>query len=71
MREQVLKSKYTQWCVADFRPERTPFDNLCKAIARQLDIPNANSVQAELNHGFLAIADLYKNSKRHIDTQLR
>ena len=68
-RAGFLKSKYTQWCVADFRPERTPFDNLCKVIARQLDIPNANSVQAELNHGFSAIVDLYKNSKRHIDTQ--
>jgi hypothetical protein len=67
-RAGFLKSKYTQWCVADFRPERTPFNNLCKAIARQLDIPNAYTVQAELNHGFSAIVDLYKNSKRYTDT---
>lgn len=67
-RAGFLKSKYTQWCVADFRPERTPFDNLCKAIARQLDIPNHFTVQSELNHGFSAIIDLYKNSKRYIDT---
>ena len=67
-RAGFLKSKYTQWCVADFRPERTPFQNLCKAVARQLDISNLNSVQAELNHGFSALIDLYKNSKRYIDT---
>ena len=67
-RAGFLKSKYTQWCVADFRPERTPFQNLCKAIARQLDIANPYTVQTELNHGFSAIIDLYKSSKRHIDT---
>jgi energy-coupling factor transporter ATP-binding protein EcfA2 len=67
-RAGFLKSKYTQWCVADFRPERTPFHNLCKAISRQLDIANPYTVQSELNHGFSAIIDLYKNSKRYIDT---
>ena len=68
-RAGFLKAKYTQWCVADLRPERTPFHNLCKAIARQLDIDSPLTVEAELNHGFSAIIDLYKNSKRHLDTQ--
>ncbi|MBZ5858417.1 nSTAND1 domain-containing NTPase [Flavihumibacter profundi] len=63
-----LKSKYSQWCVADFRPERTPFRNLATAIARQLDIPNQTTVESELNHGFSALVDLYKSSKRYIDT---
>ncbi len=67
-RAGFLKAKYTQWCVADLRPERTPFRNLCKSIGRELGIDNIDSVQAELNHGFSAIIDLYKNSKRHIDT---
>lgn len=67
-RAGFLKSKYTQWCVADFRPERTPFQNLCKSVARQLGIANSYTVQSELNHGFSAIIDLYKNSKRFIDT---
>jgi energy-coupling factor transporter ATP-binding protein EcfA2 len=66
-RSGFLKSKYTQWCVADFRPERTPFQNLCNAVARQLDIANPYTVQSELNHGFSALADLYRNSKRYID----
>ncbi len=67
-RAGFLKSKYTQWCVADFRPERTPFHNLCKSIGKQLNIGNTYTVQSELNHGFSAIIDLYKNSKRYIDT---
>ncbi len=67
-RSGFLKSKYSQWCVADFRPERTPFQNLCNSIARELDIANSFTVQSELNHGFSAIVDLYRSSKRYVDT---
>ena len=67
-RAGFLKSKYTNWCVADFRPERTPFQNLAGSMAKQLDIANPYTVQGELNHGFSALVDLYKNSKRFIDT---
>lgn len=66
-RAGFLKSKYTNWCVADFRPERSPFLNLCKAVARQLDINNYHTVESELHHGFSALTDLYRNSKRFID----
>ncbi len=66
-RAGFLKSKYSQWCVADFRPERSPFQNLCRSIARQLDIDSYHTVESELHHGFSAIIDLYKNSKRYID----
>ena len=67
-RAGFLKSKYTQWAVADFRPERGPFQNLCKAVGRQLGIANVNTVESELQHGFSALVDLYKNSKRFVDT---
>ena len=67
-RAGFLRSKYTQWSVADFRPERNPFQNLCRSIARQLGIDNPHTVEAELGHGFSAIVDLYKNSKRNLDT---
>lgn len=66
-RAGFLKSKYTQWCVADFRPERSPFKNLCKSVANQLDIANVNTVESELQHGFSALVDLYRNSKRFTD----
>jgi hypothetical protein len=67
-RSGFLKSKYSSWCVADFRPERSPFQNLCKSVARQLEINNPGTIEAELNHGFSALVDLYKSSKRYIDT---
>ncbi len=66
-RAGFLKSKYTQWCVADFRPERNPFKNLCSALATQLEIANVHTVESELQHGFSALVDLYKNSKRFVD----
>ena len=66
-RAGFLKSKYTQWLVADFRPERNPFKNLCAALARQLDIPNKETVESELQHGFSSLIDLYKNSRYFID----
>src|SRR5688572_22228913 len=66
-RAGFLKSRYSQWCVADFRPERNPFDNLVRAIATQLEIQNPNTVRSELNHGFSAIVDLYRNSSRYVD----
>jgi energy-coupling factor transporter ATP-binding protein EcfA2 len=66
-RAGFLKSKYTNWSVAHFRPERTPFQNLAGALAKQLDISNPYTVQGELNHGFSALVDLYKNSKRFVD----
>ncbi len=67
-RSGFLKAKYTQWGVADFRPERSPFQNLCKAVGRQLDIADIHTVEAELNHGFSALVDLYRSSKRYLDT---
>jgi hypothetical protein len=66
-RAGFLKSKYTQWNVADFRPERTPFKNLCRAIAKQLGIGNPQTVESELQHGFSALVDLYRNSKCFVD----
>ena len=68
-RAGFLKSKYTNWCVAHFRPERSPFQNLASALAKQLDISNPYTVQGELNHGFSALVDLYRNSKRFVDTR--
>lgn len=67
-RAGFLKSRYTLWSVADFRPERNPFKNLCQAVAEQLDISNVHTVESELRHGFSALVELYRNSKRFMDT---
>ena len=42
-RAGFLKSKYTQWCVAISDLNEHRFIIYVKSIARQLDIPNANS----------------------------
>jgi len=66
-RSGFLKSKYSSWTVADFRPERTPLRNLCESLAKGLGIENADTVESELQHGFSALIDLYKSSKRFVD----
>ncbi len=66
-RAGFLKSKYSQWSVVDFRPERTPFTNLCRSLAKQLHIANTQIVESELQHGFSALVDLYKNSSCYVD----
>ncbi len=67
-RAGFLKSRYSNWRVADFRPERDPLRNIGKAIANALNIEHASTVDAELRHGFSALVDLYKNSKCFVDT---
>ncbi|MBS1976241.1 MAG: ATP-binding protein [Bacteroidetes bacterium] len=67
-RAGFLKSKFSRWCVADFRPERSPFANLGRAVARQLDISNPSIAESELQHGFSALVDLYRSSNRYLDT---
>lgn len=66
-RAGFLKSKYSQWAVADFRPERSPYKNLCRSLAAQLGIESVQTVESELKHGFSALTELYRNSDRHLD----
>lgn len=56
-----LKSKYSNWALADFRPERNPLRNLSESLARVL-ATNPETVRAELSHGFSALVDLYEAS---------
>ncbi len=64
-----LKSQFSNWVVADFRPERNPLENLCHALAKQLGIANENIVRTELSHGFSALVDIYKASSLFVDTK--
>lgn len=63
-----LKSRFSNWAVADFRPERNPLGNLSHALARQLGIANEGTVRTELSHGFSALVDVYKASSLYLDT---
>jgi len=66
-RAGFLKATYSNWQIADFRPERSPFLNLCSNIAKSLHIESVATVEAELQHGFSALVDLYKSSPLYID----
>jgi len=66
-RSGFLKATYSNWQVIDFRPERSPLLNLSKSIAKGLDIANPQTITAELEHGFSALIDLYRSSKRYND----
>ncbi len=62
-----LRSQFSNWVIADFRPERNPMGNLSHALAKQLGIANENTVRTELCHGFSALVDVYKASPLYLD----
>ncbi|SMD43036.1 hypothetical protein SAMN00777080_1612 [Aquiflexum balticum DSM 16537] len=65
-RAGFFKAKYTNWVVADFRPERSPVKNLAQAISDKFDLPDT-TVETELRRGFSSLIDLYTNSDFYID----
>lgn len=65
-RAGFFKARYTNWIVADFRPERDPLGNLSKTIAKHFD-SNPHIVGTELKRGFSSLVDLYLNSGFYID----
>jgi energy-coupling factor transporter ATP-binding protein EcfA2 len=66
-RAGFLKSQFSNWAVANFRPERNPLGNLSHALAKQFGIANENIVRTELSHGFSALVDMYKASSLFTD----
>lgn len=67
-RAGFFKAKFTNWVVADFRPERGPIKNMAKAIADKFDRQPA-TVETELGRGFSSLIDQYTNSEFYIDEE--
>lgn len=65
-RAGFFKAKYTNWVVADFRPERNPVHNMAEALAKTFDGKPA-TIETELRRGFSSLVDLYTNSDFFID----
>ncbi len=65
-RAGFFKARYTNWLVADFRPERTPLGNMASAISASLEKESA-TVETELRRGFSSLVDLYKNSRFYVE----
>jgi len=57
-----LKAKFNRWTFALFKPERNPISNLAVELANCLKYENKKTVEANLQLGYSAIVDLYKNS---------
>ncbi|MCU0382089.1 MAG: ATP-binding protein, partial [Chitinophagaceae bacterium] len=66
VRAGFFKAKFTNWVIADFRPERTPVKNMAKALADQFSA-DADTVETELRRGYSSLVDLYTNSRFYLD----
>lgn len=65
-RAGFFKARYTNWVVADFRPERSPVKNMAEALAETFESSPA-TIETELRRGFSSLVDLYTNSDLFID----
>ncbi len=65
-RAGFFKARYTNWQVADFRPERSPLRNMASAVSTSLE-KEFSSVETELKRGFSSLVDLYKSSRFYVE----
>ncbi|MEN9445003.1 MAG: hypothetical protein RIS47_1894, partial [Bacteroidota bacterium] len=63
-----FRAHYNNWLLADFRPERTPLNNLSNVLATCFEM-DVELVKEELELGFSSLVDLYKSTPFYIDTQ--
>jgi hypothetical protein len=61
-RAGFFKASYNNWQVIDFRPERTPLKNFASTLANKLGHQSHETVITELERGYSALIELYKNS---------
>src|SRR5687768_14850517 len=61
-----FKAKYTNWVMADFRPERSPVKNMSEALSETFGT-KTSTIETELRRGFSSLVDLYTNSEFYID----
>ena len=60
-RAGFFKAKYTNWVVADFRPERNPVGNMAASLAGHFN-SSPDTVETEIRRGYSSLVDLYTNS---------
>ena len=60
-RAGFFKSRYTNWTVVDFRPERSPVRSMARALADKFSI-SSETIETEIRRGFSSLIDLYQNS---------
>ncbi len=65
-RAGFFKAQYTNWMVADFRPEREPVSNMSKALAKVFNQQHS-TIETEIKRGFSSLVDLYTTSDYYTD----
>lgn len=70
-RAGFFKSRFNNWVVADFRPERSPLTNLAKSLSNNLGVANTSTVETELSRGYSSLVDLYINSNYYEEDESR
>lgn len=65
-RAGFFKARYTNWVVADFRPERNPVVNMARSLAEKFN-SKAQTIETELRRGFSSLVDIYTNSEFYTD----
>ena len=66
-RAGFFKSKYNNWTVSHFRPERNPVKNFAHSLSEIFTDLGLPTIETELNRGFSSLVDLYKNSPLSFD----
>ncbi|HEY2648722.1 MAG TPA: ATP-binding protein, partial [Puia sp.] len=67
-RAGFFRAKYSNWVIADFRPERDPVKNMARSLSREFDISPA-TLETELRRGYSSLVDLYTNSSFYLDEE--
>lgn len=65
-RAGFFRAQFTNWIIADFRPERSPLANMTRATAGALGI-DERTVATELSRGYSSLIDLYVSSDFFLD----
>jgi len=65
-RAGFFRAEFNNWVICDFRPERSPLDNLAATLAENFEIP-IKELKEELHLGFSSLIRFYKNSRFFID----
>ncbi len=61
-----FKAQFNNWAIHTFRPEKSPFKNMCIQISEALKM-DIKYVQKELSYGFSSLVKLYKESNLYLD----
>jgi hypothetical protein len=64
-RAGFFKSKFANWTVVDFRPERSPVRSMALALADKFSI-SPETIETEIRRGFSSLIDLYLNSRFYV-----